>query len=156
MGRCSSTLYLITHMGGALSSIPLCSRARQPAEADIGEADLEKRPGPVNQETICTQPQVVEKTQTQDSETCINNENHGADVEKPVAVDDCKNQVVAEIDNAKEDSKEENEANDESKEENDPETFRKHSPELDTAAAITNILSEIVGDNKDSRVVVGR
>ena len=52
-------------MGGALSSIPLCSRARQPAEADIGEADLEKRPGPVNQETICTQPQVVEKTQTQ-------------------------------------------------------------------------------------------
>ena len=50
-------------MGGALSSIPLCSRARQPAEADIGEADL--RPGPVNQETICTQPQVVEKTQTQ-------------------------------------------------------------------------------------------
>merc|ERR1712170_231683 len=179
MGSCSSTLYLITHMGGALSSIPLCSRARQPAEADIGEADLEKRPGPVNQETICTQPQVVEKTQTQDSETCINNENHGADVEKPVAVDDCKNQVVAEIDsdhaepdddcheevsleddvekdNAKEDSKEENEANDESKEENDPETFRKHSPELDTAAAITNILSEIVGDNKDSRVVVGR
>merc|ERR1711976_356011 len=130
MGSCSSTLYLITHMGGALSSIPLCSRARQPAEADIGEADLEKRPGPVNQETICTQPQVVEKTQTQDSETCINNE--------------------------KEDSKEENEANDESKEENDPETFRKHSPELDTAAAITNILSEIVGDNKDSRVVVGR
>merc|ERR1711976_427095 len=87
MGSCSSTLYLITHMGGALSSIPLCSRARQPAEADIGEADLEKRPGPVNQETICTQPQVVEKTQTQDSETCINNENHGADVEKPVVVE---------------------------------------------------------------------
>merc|ERR1712189_105426 len=178
MGSCSSTLYLITHMGGALSSIPLCSRARQPAEADIGEADLNLRPGPVNQETICTQPQVVEKTQTQDSETCINNENHGADVEKPVAVDDCENQVVAEIDsvdaesdhdepdddcheevsleddvekdNAKEDSKEENEANDESKEENVSETFRKPSPELDTAAAITNTLSEIVGDNKDS------
>ena len=35
------------------------------------------------------------------------------------------------------------------------ESFRKTSPELDTAAAITNILSEIVGDS-DSRAVVGR
>merc|ERR1712126_447445 len=126
MGSCSSTLYLITHMGGALSSIPLCSRARQPAEADIGEADLEKRPGPVNQETICTQPQVVEKTQTQDSETCINNENVDAESDHDEPDDDCHEEVSleddVEKDNAKEDSKEENEANDESKEENDPET----------------------------------
>ena len=35
------------------------------------------------------------------------------------------------------------------------ETYRKTSPDLDTAAAITNILSEIVGDS-DSRAVVGR
>ena len=40
-------------------------------------------------------------------------------------------------------------------EEESVETFRKTSPELDTAAAITNILSEIVGDS-DSRAVVGR
>lgn len=40
-------------------------------------------------------------------------------------------------------------------EEESIETFRKTSPELDTAAAITNILSEIVGDS-DSRAVVGR
>merc|ERR1711990_434901 len=39
----------------------------------------------------------------------------------------------------------------------DQEPFRKTSPELDTAAAITNILSEIVGgDSNDSRAVVGR
>merc|ERR1712064_194819 len=155
------------HMGGALSSIPLCSRARQPAEADIGEADHR----PVNQETICTQPQVVTQTQTQDSETCINNENHhGADVEKPALPDresdhdepddDCHEEVSleddVEKDNATEESKEDKESSEEPKEDADPETFRKHSPELDPAAAITNILSEIVGDNKDSRVVVGR
>ena len=35
------------------------------------------------------------------------------------------------------------------------ETYRKTPPDLDTAAAITNILSEIVGDS-DSRAVVGR
>ena len=35
------------------------------------------------------------------------------------------------------------------------ETYRKTPPDLDTTAAITNILSEIVGDS-DSRAVVGR
>merc|ERR1712241_1185130 len=41
--------------------------------------------------------------------------------------------------------------------EEDQDHFRKPSPELDTAAAITNILSEIVGgDSNDSRAVVGR
>merc|ERR1719384_1512472 len=41
--------------------------------------------------------------------------------------------------------------------EEDQDHFRKTSPELDTAAAITNILSEIVGgDSNDSRAVVGR
>merc|ERR1719384_3072253 len=40
-------------------------------------------------------------------------------------------------------------------EEEDQDHFRKTSPELDTAAAITNILSEIVGgDSNDSRAVV--
>merc|ERR1712064_122766 len=129
-------------------------------EADIGEADHR----PVNQETICTQPQVVTQTQTQDSETCINNENHhGADVEKP-ALPDRENVVEAETDSldgesdhdepdddcheevSLEDDVEKDNATEESKEDADPETFRKHSPELDTAAAITNILSEIVGD----------
>ena len=39
----------------------------------------------------------------------------------------------------------------------DQDHYRKTSPELDTAAAITNILSEIVGgDSNDSRAVVGR
>ena len=42
-------------------------------------------------------------------------------------------------------------------EEEDQDHFRKTSPELDTAAAITNILSEIVGgESNDSRAVVGR
>merc|ERR1711990_710463 len=42
-------------------------------------------------------------------------------------------------------------------EDQDQDHFRKTSPELDTAAAITNILSEIVGgDSNDSRAVVGR
>ena len=42
-------------------------------------------------------------------------------------------------------------------EEEDQDHYRKTSPELDTAAAITNILSEIVGgDSNDSRAVVGR
>ena len=36
------------------------------------------------------------------------------------------------------------------------ESYRKTPPELDTAAAITNILSEIVGGDSDSRAVVGR
>ena len=37
------------------------------------------------------------------------------------------------------------------------ESYRKTPPELDTAAAITNILSEIVGgESNDSRAVVGR
>ena len=37
------------------------------------------------------------------------------------------------------------------------ESYRKTPPELDTAAAITNILSEIVGgESDDSRAVVGR
>ena len=40
-------------------------------------------------------------------------------------------------------------------EKEESEVIRKNSPELDTAAAITNILSEIVGDT-DSRAVVGR
>ena len=41
--------------------------------------------------------------------------------------------------------------------EEDQEHFRKTSTELDTAAAITNILSEIVGgESNDSRAVVGR
>ena len=35
------------------------------------------------------------------------------------------------------------------------EAYRKTPPDLDTTAAITNILSEIVGDS-DSRAVVGR
>ena len=39
----------------------------------------------------------------------------------------------------------------------DQDHYRKTSPELDTAAAITNILSEIVGgESNDSRAVVGR
>ena len=42
-------------------------------------------------------------------------------------------------------------------EDQDQDHFRKTSPELDTAAAITNILSEIVGgESNDSRAVVGR
>ena len=36
------------------------------------------------------------------------------------------------------------------------ESYRKTPPELDTPAAITNILSEIVGGDSDSRAVVGR
>ena len=45
----------------------------------------------------------------------------------------------------------------EKEEEEDQDHYRKTSPELDTAAAITNILSEIVGgESNDSRAVVGR
>lgn len=50
---------------------------------------------------------------------------------------------------------EEEEGEDEEKESVE-ESYRKTPPELDTAAAITNILSEIVGGDSDSRAVVGR
>ena len=51
----------------------------------------------------------------------------------------------------------ENDSQEKVEEVEDQEPFRKTSPELDTAAAITNILSEIVGgDSNDSRAVVGR
>ena len=40
-------------------------------------------------------------------------------------------------------------------EEEDGESYNK-TPPLDTTAAITHILSEIVGDSNDSRAVVGR
>ena len=53
-----------------------------------------------------------------------------------------------------------NEAKEEEGEEEEKESveesYRKTPPELDTAAAITNILSEIVGGDSDSRAVVGR
>merc|ERR1711971_807399 len=57
---------LTVHMGGVLSSIPLCSRAKE--LQDVPELDLRPEEKPESPVTV-TQPQPV-------SQTCIDNENH--------------------------------------------------------------------------------
>ena len=118
-------------------------------------------------------------------ETCIDNENHKGNEtiedkeEAPVSIEDIRRQeirVVEECPSLKSETTEETGDCDIQEDENDDdghenvdldddhdkeeakeesEVIRKNSPELDTTAAITNILSEIVGET-DSRAVVGR
>ena len=67
----------------------------------------------------------------------------------------CLEVAEREEEEAEEEEEEEEEGEEEEKESVE-ESYRKTPPELDTAAAITNILSEIVGGDSDSRAVVGR
>merc|ERR1712032_1064867 len=157
---------LTEHMGGVLSSIPLCSRAKE--LQDVPELDLRPEEKPESPVTV-TQPQPV-------SQTCIDNENHREKSVEPV-----HNTVKFEIDEPPPLESDIEEPSDEKEEgfedvdveltteeeipadngdgeavtETEDEAYRKTPPDLDTTAAITNILSEIVGDS-DSRAVVGR
>merc|ERR1711936_639861 len=151
-------------MGAVLSSIPLCSRQGQD-----------------NQTTVLAQPQSVHQ-QSNTSDTCLDNENH-KDHEVTVQTEDPEDlQVEEEASHAVEEDEEVDDGNvevclddsqtdewsldkeievdnkaEEQEGESMEESYRKTPPELDTAAAITNILSEIVGgESDDSRAVVGR
>merc|ERR1712018_567702 len=65
-------------MGGVLSSIPLCSRAKMEAEAGNGgpEAPEERGQTEVTPATVMSQPQsTVIQQQAENFETCIDNEN---------------------------------------------------------------------------------
>merc|ERR1711953_1072986 len=166
-------------MGAVLSSIPLCSRAGDTGAAPGQETD--NRPGDRQQAvTVVAQPLSVQQ-QSNTSETCtatgIDNENHqeNQDIEeKTIQTEDVEQlQPPAVEEPSQEPEQEEDDGNvevslDDSQsdewslekvedQEEDQDHFRKTSPELDTAAAITNILSEIVGgESNDSRAVVGR
>merc|ERR1711936_187261 len=151
-------------MGAVLSSIPLCSRQGQD-----------------NQTTVLAQPQSVHQ-QSNTSDTCLDNENH-KDHEVTSQTEDLEDlQVEEEASHAVEEDEEVDDGNvevclddsqtdewsldkeievdnkaEEQEGESMEESYRKTPPELDTAAAITNILSEIVGgESDDSRAVVGR
>merc|ERR1711936_106755 len=151
-------------MGAVLSSIPLCSRQGQD-----------------NQTTVLAQPQSVHQ-QSNTSDTCLDNENH-KDHEVTSQTEDPEDlQVEEEASHAVEEDEEVDDGNvevclddsqtdewsldkeievdnkaEEQEGESMEESYRKTPPELDTAAAITNILSEIVGgESDDSRAVVGR
>merc|ERR1712029_560489 len=173
--------YLI--MGGVLSSIPLCSRAKiEATEANGGpEAPEERGQTEVTPATVMSQPQsTVIQQQAENFETCIDNENVYDKFDEEVGDSNLANEEGDEATMKTEDASdesnndadqviEEDDGNEEVSLDDEPvtepeeagetspedESYRKTSPELDTAAAITNILSEIVGDS-DSRAVVGR
>ena len=119
---------------------------------------------------------MYEPLQAENFETCIDNENLCDKFEEEVVDSNLANEddeatmktevgdesnntdpVIEEDDGNEEVSLDDEVPEPEEDSETSPEdeSFRKTSPELDTAAAITNILSEIVGDS-DSRAVVGR
>merc|ERR1712045_654401 len=165
-------------MGAVLSSIPLCSRQGQDTTGDNKPEERQD-----NQTTVLAQPQSVHQ-QSNTSETCLDNENH-KDHEVTSQTEDPEDlQVEEEASHAVEEDEEVDDGNvevslddsqtdewsldkeievdtkaEEQEEEGESveESYRKTPPELDTAAAITNILSEIVGgESDDSRAVVGR
>merc|ERR1711953_1252438 len=151
-------------MGAVLSSIPLCSRAGDTGAAPGQETD--NRPEDRQQAvTVVAQPLSVQQ-QSNTSETCtatgIDNENHqeNQDIEEktiqaeeqlqPPAVEEPSQEPEQEEDDGNvevslDDSQSDEWSLEKEEEGEDQDHFRKTSPELDTAAAITNILSEIVG-----------
>merc|ERR1711953_647944 len=156
-------------MRAVLTSIPLCSRAK---EAGGETPDTDRRPE--DRQTagaVVAQPLSVQ-LQSNTSETCIDNENHQdqeitEETEPAQTVDQLQTSteeaasqelqpeddgnVEVSLDDSQSDEwslEKEVEGQSDSQEEEveeDQEHFRKTSPELDTAAAITNILTEIVG-----------
>merc|ERR1712045_791594 len=114
-------------MGAVLSSIPLCSRQGQDTTGDNKPEERQD-----NQTTVLAQPQSVHQ-QSNTSETCLDNENH-KDHEVTSQTEDLED-LQATVEEEASHAVEEDD--------------RKPPPELDTAAAITNILSEIVGGESD-------
>merc|ERR1711879_1044292 len=121
------------HMGGVLSSIPLCSRAKE--IQDVPELDL--RPEERPEAMVVTQPEPA-------SQTCIDNENHR---EKSEEQSDKKEDGFEDVDVELTTEEAPGTGDEDVVTEPEDETYRKTPPVLDTTAAITNILSEIVGDS---------
>merc|ERR1719400_1749946 len=122
-------------MGGVLSSIPLCSRAKE--IQDVPELDLrpEEKPEPIHN-TVKFEIEEPPPLESDTEEQSDKKEDGFEDVDVELTTEEVPGTGDEDVVTEPED-----------------ETYRKTPPDLDTTAAITNILSEIVGDS-DSRAVV--